>query len=62
MIYNNYDGIEIKKKVLYDPIIEYSLPDGYHFECMGISYGNRIYGTIHLDNAYFVKKDDENND
>ena len=60
MIYNNYDGIEIKKKVLYDPIIEYSLPDGYHFECMGISYGNRIYGTIHLDNDYFVKKDDEN--
>lgn len=55
---HNPDNIEIKKKEIYDGVIEYMLPDGYYFECCGVSYGTCIFGTIELSNYYTVKKRD----
>lgn len=55
MIYNP-DNIEIKKKEIYNNIIEYSVPEDYYFESCGVSYGNHIFGFIELSNYYTVKK------
>lgn len=53
---HNPENIEIEKKEIYNDIWEFRLPEDYYFESCGISYGNRIYGSMKLDNYYIVKK------
>ena len=55
MIHNPLN-VEIKKREIYNSIIEYSVPDDFYFESFGTSYGNRIFGTVSLDNYYTIKK------
>ena len=51
--------VAIEKKEIYNDIWEFKVPEGYVFESCGISYGNRIYGTMKLDNHYVIKKRDK---
>lgn len=54
--------IEIERKEIYQSIYEYSVPEGYYFECCGTNYGNIIYAREVPDNHYVIKKKDgENN-
>lgn len=55
----NPDKVEIKKRQLYNEIIEYSVEEPYYFESCGTSYGQHIFGRINLDNYYSIKKKDE---
>lgn len=55
MIYNP-DNIKIEKREIYNDIWEFIIPHDYYFESCGISYGNRIYGAMKLENYYTIKK------
>lgn len=56
MIDNIKYNAPITKKEIYNGVIEYSIPEEYYFESNGTSYGNHIFGTIHLDNHYIIRK------
>ena len=53
-------NVDITKREIYNSIIEYSIPSDYYFESCGVSYGNRIYGTVNLGNYYTIKKREYN--
>ena len=59
MMFRNIDckyPIEIERNEIYESIFEYTLPEGYYFECGGTNYGNRIYARSIPDNFYIVRK------
>ena len=46
----------------YEGVYKYVAPEGYSFWSFGTCYGNVIWGGKWLDNAYYFKKDkDEDN-
>lgn len=59
---HNPNNVKIEKREIYNDIIEYSIPNDYYFESCGTSYGNRIYGSVKLDNYYVIKKKKDETD
>lgn len=59
MMFKNIDckyPIDIERNEIYESIYEYTVPEGYYFECQGTNYGNKIYARSIPDNFYIVRK------
>lgn len=49
-----------RQETQYDGVYKYVAPDGYEFWSFDTNYGNVIWGGKYLDNAYYLKKKDDN--
>lgn len=49
-----------RQETQYEGIYKYVAPEGYEFWSFDTNYGNVIWGGKYLDNAYYLKKKDDN--
>lgn len=50
-----------RQETQYEGVYKYVAPEGYEFWSFDTNYGNVIWGGKYLDNAYYLKKKDDNN-
>jgi hypothetical protein len=49
-----------RQETQYEGVYKYVAPEGYEFWSFDTNYGNVIWGGKYLDNAYYLKKKDDN--
>lgn len=48
-----------RQETQYEGVYKYVAPEGYEFWSCSTNYGNVIWGGKYLDNAYYLKKKDD---
>ncbi|MDY6419356.1 MAG: hypothetical protein SPL03_02280 [Succinivibrio dextrinosolvens] len=49
-----------RQETQYEGVYKYVAPEGYEFWSFNTNFGNVIWGGKYLDNAYYLKKKDDN--